>query len=65
MSYQSEMSAFSAEVEEEAARLIRDGYAAPFDAIAIARESVKRRRQKKADQAALSRPPAPDLKEHP
>jgi hypothetical protein len=53
-----ETAAFSAEVEAEAAILIRDGYAAPFDAIDLARENVKMRRRRAAESRPVPDPPA-------
>lgn len=48
MSLRGEQAAFEAEVEQQAAAYIRDGIAAPFDAIALARETVLRRRREAA-----------------
>lgn len=50
-SFEKEKMSFEFEVEAEAVRLIRDGLAAPFDAIEQARDFVMRRRRKLSESA--------------
>ena len=54
--FRNAMREFDDEVEQEAATLIRDGYAAPFDAIRLARETVTRRRREQVYQQSLTPP---------
>jgi hypothetical protein len=53
--FQGESRAFDLEVEAEAAKLVRDGYAGPFEALRFAREMVLLRRQEAARQRRLAR----------